>query len=105
MTERRLGLLAGVALIAAQICCAPPIQAAPSSSCPLKFHGGCPLQRQNSCSATAPQRSTAIRPKPVAANIALPQATRQIAPIVMAYLLAVAPPALERNPLTLVLRI
>jgi hypothetical protein len=104
MSGRRFGVLAGLALVVAQICCAPPMQAAPSS-CPLKFHGGCPMQRQNTCSATAPQRSTAVKPKPVAANVALPQATRQIAPIVVAYLLAVATPALETSPFNVVLRI
>lgn len=63
------------------------------------------MQRQNSCSATAPQRSTAVKPKPVAANVTLSPSTRQLAPIVVAYLLAVATPALERSPLVLVLRI
>jgi hypothetical protein len=104
MSGRGFGVLAGLALIVAQICCAPPIQAAPSS-CPLKFHGGCPMQRQNSCSATAPQRSTAVKPKPVASGITVPPSARQLAPIVVVYLLAVATPALERSPVVLVLRI
>ncbi len=104
MSGHRFGLFAGLALIVAQICCAPPVVAQPSR-CPLKYAGGCPLQRQNSCRATAPQHATAVKPKPVKTAVTLPEATRQIALIAKIYVLAAITPAVERSPLTLVLRI
>jgi len=105
MSGRRLGLLAGLALIVAQICCAPPVMAKPST-CPLKYNGGCPMRHQNNtCSATAPQRSTAVKPKPVAAGITLQQATRQIALLAKIYVMASVTPAIQQRPLDLVLRI
>ncbi len=104
MSGRRFGLLAGVAFIIAQICCAPPVVALPVN-CPIKAHGTCPMQRQNTCRATAPQHSTAVKPKPVAAPATLEDTTRQIALIAKVYMLAAVPPSLQRNPLELVLRI
>jgi hypothetical protein len=106
MSGHRFGVLAGLALIAAQICCAPPIEAKPSS-CPLKYNGGCPMRHQsnNSCSATAPQRSTAVKPKPVATGATLQQTTRQITLLAEVYLFAVAAPAIDRIPTDLILRI
>jgi hypothetical protein len=104
MSGRRLSLLAGLALIAAQICCAPPVMATPST-CPLKYHGGCPMQRQNTCRATQPQHATAVKPKPVATAVTLEQATRQIALLAKIYVMASVTPALTATPLDLVLRI
>ncbi|HEX3582528.1 MAG TPA: hypothetical protein VH087_12250 [Thermoanaerobaculia bacterium] len=103
MSGRRLGLLGGLALIVAQICCAPPVVARPMQ-CPIKAHGTCPMERQNTCRATAPQHSTAVKPKPVAA-ITVQGATRQIALLARIYVLAVVTPALQHVPLDLVLRI
>jgi len=104
MSGRRWGLLAGLALIVAQICCAPPVIASPSS-CPMKFRGGCPMQRQNSCRATQPQHSTAVKPKQVAIAAAPRPLTEHVLAVSFAYLLASVPPALEHTPLNLVLRI
>jgi hypothetical protein len=105
MSGRRFGLLAGLALIVAQICCAPPVMAKPST-CPLKYSGGCPMRHQNNtCSATAPQRSTAVKPKTVAASLTIEEATRQIALIAKIYVMASVAPALPQRPLDLVLRI
>lgn len=104
MSGRRFGLFAGLALIVAQICCAPPVVAQPTH-CPLKYQGGCPMQRQNSCRATAPQHTTAVKPKPVKAAVTLPEATRQIELIAKIYVLASITPAVERSPLDLILRI
>ena len=104
MSGRRWGLLAGLALIVAQICCAPPVIASPSS-CPLKFRGGCPMQRQNSCRATQPQHSTAVKPKRVATAVTPRPLTAHVLAVSFAYLLAVIPPALEQTPLEMVLRI
>src|SRR5437764_1333714 len=104
MSGRRWGLLAGLALFVAQICCAPPVVASPSS-CPLKFNGGCPMQRQNTCRATQPQHSTAVKPKRVATAATPRPVTAHVLAASFAYLLATIPPALEHTPLELVLRI
>lgn len=104
MSGRRFGLLAGLALIVAQICCAPPVMALPGR-CSESAHGTCPMRRQNTCRATEPQRATAVKPKPVAANLTLQQTTRQIALIAKIYVLASVTPALAMSPLEPVLRI
>ena len=103
MSGRRYGLLAGLALIVAQICCAPPVVARPMQ-CPIKAHGTCPMQRQNTCRATAPQHTTAVKPKPVAVA-SFQDTTRQITLIARIYVMAAITPALQQTPLDLVLRI
>ena len=104
MSGRRFGLFAGLALIVAQICCAPPVVASPTR-CPLKYDGGCPMQRQNTCRATQPQHSTAVKPKPISAAAMPRPITAQVLAASFVYLLAAVPPALEQAPLELVLRI
>jgi hypothetical protein len=104
MSGRRLSLLAGLALIVAQICCAPPVVASPSR-CPLKYTGGCPMQRQNTCRATQPQHATAVKPKRVVAAVTPRPLTADVLAASFVYLLAAVPPALEHAPLDLVLRI
>ena len=104
MSGRRGGLLAGLALIVAQICCAPPVTARPVH-CPMKARTSCPMERQNTCRATEPQRATAVKPKPVPAVITLEQTTRQIALIAKIYVMAVVVPVILQSPLDLVLRI
>ena len=99
-----MGLVAGLALIVAQICCAPPVVASPSR-CPLKYNGGCPMQRQNTCRATQPQHATAVKPKPVTAAVAPRPLTAHVLAASFVYLLATVPPALLQTPLDLVLRI
>jgi hypothetical protein len=63
------------------------------------------MQRQNTCRATAPQHTTAVKPKPVAAAVRFQETTRQIALIAKIYMLASVTPALQRNPVDLNLRI
>lgn len=104
MSGRRFGLLAGLALVVAQICCAPPVVARPVH-CPMKAHGTCPMERQNTCRATAPQHTTAVKPKPVTTAVTFQEATRQIALLAKVYVLAIVAPALQQSPLELVLRI
>ena len=72
---------------------------------PLKFNGGCPMQRQNTCRATQPQHSTAVKPKRVATAATPRPVTAHVLAASFAYLLATIPPALEQTPLNLVLRI
>jgi len=103
MSGRRFGVLAGLALIVAQICCAPPIQATPSR-CPLKYQGGCPL-RKNTCGVTAPQRSTAVTPKPIVAAASLHQWSAALTETGFTHVPVFGIAALQRCPMDLVLRI
>jgi hypothetical protein len=96
-------VIAGLAMIMAQICCAPPVQATPSQ-CPLKYHGGCPM-RKDTCGVTAPQRSTAVTPKPIVAAVSLHLWSAAIAETGFTHVPVFGIAALQRSPMDLVLRI
>ena len=103
MSGRTWSVVAGLALIVAQICCAPPMQAAPSPQCPMKAQGSCPMRR-NTCSATAPQRSTAVTPKPIVVIPALRHWSAGITPVLQVHEVVSATLAIHPTPI-LVLRI
>jgi hypothetical protein len=100
MSGRTFGVFAGLALVVAQICFAPPVQAAPMH-CPLRATG-CPMR--SSCSATAPQRAAAVTPKQVVVIPAVRHLSADVSPVIWHVSDTGETPALHRAPI-LVLRI